>query len=318
MAKKIIRQYSSRDDVMLSKAEMFHAQYELDKADFQGYNIVMFPAGFGVSFLAEITDARAAEVDALVIDSQVAETDEVNSQLYLCKEYFQKMKPVIESVFPNNFAVWNQFGFNDYEKASLSQTKMIVFMKTLFKTATKFSVQLIAGGFTAPQIAMIDTLADGLINEVTDQEVATKERVVKTQTRIILYNIVWATMQKINRASKAIYYGNYAKLNQYELPKNSNAGVEPIVGDVPDGAVVNILDMEFTEETRLKLKNTGAKELIFCLSPDEISQLEGLHIPASNELTVLAPLIGSIINHFLNVYSNDMGIGSFEVKLILE
>jgi hypothetical protein len=68
----------------------------------------------------------------------------------------------------------------------------------------------------------------------------------------------------------------------------------------------------------LNLKNTGANELIFCLSPDEFSNLEGLHIPVSKDLTVFAPLIGSIINHFLNVYSTEAGIGSFEVKLILE
>jgi hypothetical protein len=87
---------------------------------------------------------------------------------------------------------------------------------------------------------------------------------------------------------------------------------------VPEGAVVNILEMEFTTETKLKLKNKGGNELIFCLAVDAVTSLEGRHIPAANELTVFATEIGDVANHFLNVYSNDAGIGSFEVWLVLD
>jgi len=318
MLEQVERQYGVRDDVMLDAADRFHAQYVTDKVDFEGFNIVVFPLTYAASYKAKIDAARAYDRDELVIDEQVEETVTVESKLKDCGEYFRKMKPVIKAIFPDNTAVWNQFGFNDFEACRNSQGKMILFMDTLFKAATNHSAALIAGGFLAPKIAMIETLADALRVDETEQEFAKKERPLKTQTRINLYNEVWAEMQKINRSSKAIYMGNYAKLNQYELPANSNAGVEPITGDVPEGAVVNILEMEFTAGTQLKLKNKGGNELIFCLAVDAVTSVEGLHIPVANELTVFATEIGDVTNHFLNVYSNDLGIGSFEVWLVLE
>lgn len=318
MAVKVERQYSVRDDKMLDAGDRFHAQYVTDKADYEGYNIVMYPPTYGTSLKAKIDAARAVDTDNLVIDEMVEETVTVESKMKECGNYFQKMKPVIESVFPNNHAVWNQFGFNDYKACHNVQGKMIMFMDTLFKTATNYSVELIAGGFTAPKIAAIETLANELRDLETDQEVIKKERPLKTQTRINLYNEVWAEMQKINRSSKAIYMGNYAKLNQYELPAGSNAGEEPIKGEVPDGVVVNVIEMEFTEQTRLKLKNTGAKELVFCMAPDAVTGEGGLKVPSSSETIVNAAEIGSVDLKFLNVYSNDTGKGSFEVWLVLE
>lgn len=318
MAEKVERQYGIRDDEMLDAADRFQAQYENDKADFEGYNIIMFPLTYGASFKAKIDAARDYDVDDLVVDEQVEETVTVETKLKECGEYFRKFKPIVKAVFPGNAAVWNQFGFNDFEACRNSQGKMIILMDTLFKTATKYSAELIAGGFSAAKIAMIKTLADELREEETEQEVAKKERPVKTQTRILLYNEVWAEMRKINSSSKAIYMGNYAKLNQYKLPANSNAAEEPIKGDVPDGVVVNVLEMEFTELTRLKLKNTGAKELMFCLAPDAVTGEGGLKVPSTAEVTVNALEIGDVANKFLNVYSNDTGEGSFEVWLVLE
>lgn len=318
MLEQVERQYGIRDDKMLDGADRFHLQYENDKADFEGYNTVVFPPTYGASFLAKIDAARAYDRDELVIDEQVEETVTVETKLKDCGDYFRKMKPIIKAIFPNNEAVWNQFGFNDFAACRNLQGKMIIFMDTLYKAATNHSAALIAGGFTAPQIAMIKTLADALREDEAVQEAAKKERPLKTQTRITLYNDVWAEMQGINRASKAIYMGNYAKLNQYELPKGSNAGEEPVKGDVPDGAVVNVLEMDFTETTRLKLKNTGAKELVFCLAADAVTGDGGLKVPSMAEMTVNALEIGNVANKFLNVYSNDTGAGSFEVWLVLE
>jgi len=235
MLEKVERQYGVRDDVMLDAGDRFHLQYETDKSDFEGYNIVMYPLTYAAGFHTKIDAVRVYDRDELVVDEQVEETVTVESKLKDCGEYFRKMKPMIKSIFPGNTAVWNQFGFNDFDECRNSQGKTIIFMDTFFKAATNHSAALIAGGFTAPQIAMSKTLADALREDEAEQEYAKKERPLKTQTRINLYNEVWFEMQKINRSSKAIYMSNYAKLNQYELPSNSNAGEVPITGDVPAG-----------------------------------------------------------------------------------
>lgn len=317
MAKKVVRLYTVRDDVMLDGADRFNGQYTADKTDFETFNTVMFPITFSATFLAQIDAARACLKDDVVIDEQVEETVEVGAKLKECGDYFQAMKPVIESVFPNKHAIWNQFGFNDYEKSRKSQGKMIQFMEMLYNVSDKYKTELIAGGFTQIKIDKIQTLGNELRQEQLDQELAKKSRPVKTQERINLMNIVWKTMQTINRATKGIYIGNYAKLNEYELPGRSQAGEQPISGNVEDGGTVNILEMDFTEDTEIRITNTGNVPLSFCIAPDATSHEDKLTVDAGLTETVTANVLGDISNKFLNVYNGGGETGSYEVLVMI-
>ena len=142
MADKVVRLYTVRDDVMLDASDTFQVLFTADELDFQGYNIVMFPITFKTDFLTEIDAARAVAKDMVVVDEQVEETEEVKGKHKECAAYFQDMKPVIEATFPNNKAVWNQFGYNDYKGASRYQGRMIQFMEMLHMTAEKYKESL--------------------------------------------------------------------------------------------------------------------------------------------------------------------------------
>jgi len=317
MATKAVRIFTVRDDVMLDAADRFHAQYLLDEADFSGWNAVMFPAAFKTDFNAKIDAARAYVRDNVVVDEQVEETKELDVKLKECRNYFQAMKPVIESTFPNKPAVWNQFGFNDYRDASKSQGKMILFMEMLYETSEKYKTELIANGFTQLKIDAIETLKEELRAEQIEQEVAKKQRPVKTQERITLMNAVWEDMLKINRASKAVYQGNYAKLNEYELPAGSGGAVVPITGTVAAHSVVNILDMEFTEETVLRIKNTGMVQLSFGLASTPDEQVSNIILEPDEEREVSSSELGNIDFTYLNVFNDTDDEGSYSVLVLV-
>ena len=313
---QIVRLYTVRDDIMLAAANAMHGQYVIDKADFEGYNIVMFPITFQAAMLAKIQAASTALTDDVVIDQMAAETVEVGAKLAECISHYLKMKPTIELAFPNNPSIWNQFGFNDFKQYRGSHTKMIKFMKMLFEVSTLHSAALIAAGYTAPKIAAIETLATELEAEEKEQEMAIKNRPVMTFDRINLYNEVWKDMRIINRGSKAVYQGNYGKLNQYELPGRSNAWEVPVKGDVPPGATVNVLEMEFTAGTKLKIKNTGTVKLAFGLAADAVTPVTNLGVAAMSEVLVTADNLGDVSLHFLNSTNNAVtGTGSYEVSL---
>lgn len=199
-------------------ADTFQSLYENDKADFEAYNNVIFHAGFGAAFLALIDSARNFLTDNVVMYTQAEETAEFSAKHKECCEFYQSIKPEIKYIFPNNEAVWNQFGFNDYQTVYRAKWKMMMFMNLLFETATHYSAELIAGGFSAAKIAKIETLANELESEQLEKDEKKKERPVITSERISLYNEVWAVVKTINAASKAVYRGSYTKLKQYELP----------------------------------------------------------------------------------------------------
>lgn len=317
MAKKAVRLYTVRDDVMLDAADRFHSQYETDEADFAAWNAVMFPPAFKTDFKDKIDAARAFVRDNVVVDEQVEETMEVGEKLKECGNYFQAMKPVIESTFPNKPAIWNQFGFNDYRKSHRSHGKMILFMEMLYETSEKYKTELIANGFTQLKIDAIETLKEELRTEQIEQEVAKKQRPVKTQERITLMNAVWAEMLKINKASKAVYQGNYAKLNEYELPAGSGGAEVPITGTVAAHSVVNILDMEFSEETMLRIKNTGTVQLYFGIASTPEEQVTSMIFEPDEEKDVSASELGNIEFTYLNVYNEKDDEGSYSVLVLV-
>ena len=218
MEKQIRRKYKISDDKMLSLADTFQTMYEEDKTDFEAFNVVMFPAGFGAAFLAAIDTARNYSNDTVVMYTHADKTMEFNSKHKECCNFFKAMKPTIINVFPDNEMIWNQFGFNEYKTVLRSKWKMITFMDVLFETATTYSAELIAGGFTAVKIAEIQTLHNELNEAQLTKEGKIKERPVSTHERISLYNKVWEIMRKNKKASKAVYRNNYAMMKKYALP----------------------------------------------------------------------------------------------------
>ncbi|MBI4946167.1 MAG: hypothetical protein HY840_07175 [Bacteroidetes bacterium] len=237
----IKRIYHVADSTMLDSADVFHALYVVDEADYSGFSSAIFTANFKTDFLAEINAARAVVQDMINIDEMAEETALVTAKTKECADYFISAKFFIEKAFPDNQAVWNQFGYNDYRKASRSQSKMIGFMEMFFIVATKYTAQLNAQGFTAAKIAQIQTLETQLRTEQLDQETFKKNRPLWTQDRIIILNKPYQRMVDIHNASKTIYKNNFAKLHQYALP---HSGTTP----PPAPAVISMV----TDQTTLQ------------------------------------------------------------------
>ena len=125
-------------------------------------------------------------------------------------------------------------------------------------------------------------------------------------------------MQKINAASKAVYRNNYAKLNEYELPGNSQAGETPAEGPVGGGLTAHVLSMEFEPDTQLKLESTGTTNLMFCITTDEtIACGSGVQVNAGGSTTVSASDLGDPADMYLNVtnLSPDTD-GSYKVTIV--
>lgn len=107
---------------------------------------------------------------------------------------------------------------NDYEKARVSETRMIQFLGVLHKTVIEFSADLIAAGFNQEKIDKIELLQKELINADYEQELSKKKRPAVTQERIEKLNECCQLIQKVSKAGKIIFANNRAKFDQYLMP----------------------------------------------------------------------------------------------------
>lgn len=320
MAEKVVRLYNCPDTVMLDSGDTLWTLYVEDEAEFNSYNAVMFPPEFKTNFQNHITAARNVTKDEIVVDEQEVETLEVTAKMKECFAYFQKMKPTIMFAFPNKQAVWNQFGFDDYDFARRSQGRMVQFMEMLHKTSVKYSVELIAKGWTQVKIDECETLASEIKAENTEQEQAKKDRPVETQDRIIILNTCWQDMVFVTNAAKAVFYDNFAKLHQYTLPVGGSDEQHTFNVDVTAGATENVIEQTFIAEDEITIENLGTGDLDFGLmsSADEtVAPGAGVTIAAGATETVTASQLGDVsLNHFLNVTNNGAVDGSCKVVIL--
>lgn len=217
-AEPIVRLYSGiSDSKMLTEAQTICDILVDDLADFTAKDPA-FTVAFTDDLQAKIDAAKDVKTDEAVSDEIGALTQNLLEAWEDCKVFFQDMKYYIEQAFPGKPKVHDQFGFDNYREMSRQQGKVSNFMKQLNDMAQEHSVTLQAVGFTLAQIGQINTLREAFETAERAQEKAKKNRPVETVERVDAYNEVWRILQRVNRLSKLVYRGSYAKLQQYLLP----------------------------------------------------------------------------------------------------
>jgi hypothetical protein len=247
---QVKRLYSGISDTkMFNEAQTIHNLLDDDLADFTAKDAA-FNLDFLEDFQTKINDCIAFKTDETYMDEVEQLTKNVMQAWENCKNYFQDMKYYIEKAFPNDPAIHKQFGYDDYRDMSRLQDKVVPFMESLKKKAADNMPALLAAGMTAAQIDQINLLKNAFNAANGTQDEAIKRRLELTQMRIELNNSLWKILQQINKLSKAVYRGNYAKLQQYLLPA---AGTNEREFLALTGTVLNASNNEPIEDALVEL-----------------------------------------------------------------
>ncbi len=219
-AQEVVRIFKISDAEMIQTSRIYHGLFSQDRQQFINLD-PDFGDPFPDNWMAAIVESESVLRDMDVRDEIAQFTGNVRHKMDECRTHFQKMKYYIEKAFPNNKAVWNAFGYEDYDSARLSEVQLLPFMKNLKTQASKNAAKLIAANYKQADIDKIGTLWQELLEADQAQESYKKERVIITQQRIEKLNAAWEYVLKVNKASKNIFADNYAKLQQYILPGES-------------------------------------------------------------------------------------------------
>jgi len=245
------------DHKVFSKAQTIHNLLAEDLADFAAKD-AEFDLAFVANFQTEIDTCEGTKTDETYMDEVEQLTKNMNEAWADCKEYFQDMKYYIEKAFPNDPAIHNQFGFDNYRDMSREQGRVVLFMDALEMKATEFQTQLIAAGMTPGQVALVANLRAAFKAADMAQNDALTKRIKLTQLRIKQYNKLWVILQQVNQLSKAVYRGDYAKLQQYLLPAPANNEVASLAltGTVLDASTNEPIADAVVELPALSLTTT--------------------------------------------------------------
>ena len=228
------RNYNMPDAEMLELSSAMREAFIEDKADFIERN-PKFDDPYAEQWEEKITAAEGFPTDEQVDDILQQKTVAVEKVMTRCRNKFQDSKEFIEDAFPDKQVVWNEFGFDDYDKARQDQAQFIQFMNRFYKVAVKYKEQLIGANYTQEKIDEIKTLAEELKETNTEQEAYKKNIPVQTRDRVLVHNACYKITSEVGRSGKLIYRDDFAKYQRYLLtPSDESSEAFSIIGTVTD------------------------------------------------------------------------------------
>ena len=237
----ITRIYNISDSEMLEDSTTTQTLFVEDNADFIALDPTL-DSDFANEWKDATTLAYAQPTDELYRDQMSQRTQQVKATMLLCRNKYNDVKYFAKKAFKNNAAVQAEFGLDDYDSARQKDIKLMEFMNRMHTVATKYASEIIAVGYTQPQIDEILTLATQLGADNNLQEVFIKGQLTTTQQRVSGMNAVYNFRTQVAEAAKIIYSDNFAKYQQYLLPDtSSNVQDYAILGTVSnatDGTVI--------------------------------------------------------------------------------
>ena len=224
----IVRLFKIADPKMLQFARTYREIFLLDSTLFKALN-PEFTDEFGNQWNTAIETAYNTETDEIVVDMQAEQTELVKQAMEDCRKKYHQVMYFAEESFGDGSPILSEFGRDDFMKIRNDQAAMVIFMGNLFTTSSKYFATLKLKGFTDAMRDEIPTLQKGLSDTDTEQELQKKQRGTKAAIRIGRMNAVWQFVQKVNRASKIVFDGDFTKLHQYLLPGSENKPVDIIL-----------------------------------------------------------------------------------------
>lgn len=234
----IKRGYNISDLEMLEDSTTVQVIFLEDLPLFQTFDN-NFDAAYADNWLTAINVGNTFPTDEVYRDQMRTKTTDVQAEMAKARKKYNEIKFFVRKAFPDKSGIQGEFGLDDYDQARQSDTKLHGFMNTLFQAATKYATTLTTPpvGYTAAQIAEINTIAIALNTSNTAQETFIKAQGTTTQDRITAMNAVYAFRTLVAEAAKIIFEDNFAKYQQYLLPaSDSNPEDYAILGTVTDAS----------------------------------------------------------------------------------
>ncbi len=159
--------------------------------------------------------------DNVFIDIQAKATSDVRIEHDKCCKFFQHSKFDIEMAFPNDKLVWNQFGFNDYEKARKSPRNMFMFLTDFDTMAVRYRDTLMSNGWADEKFEHVLEHQSKLKSAMNSQNDRMIERRRATERRMAILNNLYEKMALYFKAAQIIFEDDEDLLKRFKFPAPS-------------------------------------------------------------------------------------------------
>ena len=303
---EIIRLYKLSDAEMFSYADKVIANLQIDITLFSAFDSTI-DATFIANAQNLLTTAQNIPSDNVVIDQQVASTEQVRALMQDCRDQYDDMKFFIKKAFKNSLGRQNEFGLNDYDKAVLNPSEMVRFLGDMYGVADKYRSDLNLVGCSNTIIDRNSLLEKDLNTLVREQSQIMDSRSTAAENRIIANNALWEIIVLISEAAKRVFRRSPANISRYlrPQPRRTGTGGNTDITVSPDNTQKAIGDTIINDSV-IDINNTGTTTLEFYVADNIITPT-----PTVSILTLLPGTSATLV---ANDYMPNNTVGSLWVR----
>ena len=317
---EIIRLYKLADAEMFTYADKVISNLQTDIALFSNFDATI-DAAFVTQAWNLLNTAKALPTDNVVLDQQVAITEQVKILMQDCRDQYDDMKFFIKKAFKNSVGRQNEFGLNDYNKAMINASEMVRFLDDMYNTADRYRTELTLAGCSNTFINKNRTLSDDLNLLIREQSQIMDSRSTSAEDRIKANNAIWEIVVLISEAAKRVFRKSPANMSRYLRPQPQKVGENTNLEiTVAANAHKKAIDSVVTEDTTINLTNTGTTTLNFYVADGQINPMPTSEVLtlAAGETTVLIASDFSPKDTYGNLYVQNIGAvaGKFDAVIL--
>ena len=303
---EIIRLYKLSDAEMFSYADKVIANLQTDIALFNAFDSTI-NASFITNAQNLFTTAQNLPSDNVILDQQVASTEQVRSLMQECRDQYDDMKFFIKKAFKTSVGRQNEFGLNDYDKAALNPSEKVRVLGDMYNVADRYRSDLNTAGCSNTMIDRNSLLEKSLNDLIREQSQIIDSRSTSAENRIIANNALWEVVTLISEAAKRVFRRSPANINRYLRPQPRRAGAGgntdiTVAADTTQKAINEVI----TTDSVVDINNTGNTTLEFYVADNIINPT-----PTTSILTLLP---GTSATLLASDYMPNNTIGSLWVR----
>lgn len=225
--------------------------------------------------------ARRTITDDVIIDRMASRSASVYEAMDAAVEIFRQIRFYVSKAFKDKPTVQNEFGLNDFDKAKVSQPKMITFLANLEEVCKEYEAQLLAVACPKSLIESIGPAYMTLLEANKKQELYKRKRITLTAERIARYNEVFDSLQPIIETAKFVFDSDKTRQKLYMPYAGSSEERKSRILKLQKDKVAVLADTVKAGDL-YQIENTGSAEVEIYVGASENAE-------RTQPLVVLAP-----------------------------
>jgi hypothetical protein len=193
-----------------------------NKPDFVAFD-ADFDGTFDADWLAAIEAAEGVEDDETRDDVLQQESEDVAVEMKNARKKVAEVEYFANKAFGTDKKVLAELGIGEVSAANTTQLMVRFLTKMHSLVNGKYQANFLGVNYSLLKIAEIETVKNALATENTEQDSFAEKSPKATGFRIGTLNAGFAFWQKVNAASKSIYYDDPVNLNLYLFPRGTEA-----------------------------------------------------------------------------------------------